>query len=118
MSFLHEIRGVSLNKIYLSKSEISKSLFLSPTDECEIVDIIKLLTPKKSSGHDGVSTCFVKSIYSSISLPRSIIINKSLGDGTVPQDLKIAKILYIKIKLRINLVIIDQFLFYQQCRRV
>ncbi len=97
----------------------SKSLFHSPTDKREIVDIIKLLKPKKRSGHDGISTYFLKSIYSSISLPLSItIINKSLVDGRVLQDLKIAKVIPIyKIKIRTNLVIMNQFLFYQQCRR-
>ena len=48
---------------------------------------------KKSCGSDHLSRpCFLKQIGEQASLPTAILINKSLSDGIVPDELKIAKI--------------------------
>ena len=73
----------------------SKSIFLSPTDQNEIMDILKSLKPKKSCGHDNISTDFLKKIGADISVPISILVNKSLSDGIVPDSEKLAKVVPI-----------------------
>ena len=70
-------------------------MFLSPTDPQEINDILKGLKPKNSSGHDSLSTNLVKNLGSSIAQPISIIINKSLQSGIVPEGLNLAKVIPI-----------------------
>ena len=70
----------SFNK-YLGTSKHQQSLFLSPTDPNEINKIINSLKPKKSSGHDLISTHFLKSIKYQICIPLSTLFNKSLETG-------------------------------------
>ncbi len=50
---------------------------------------------KQSCGHDSISPTLLKEIKHEISLPLSTLINKSLQEGCVPQNLKIAKVLPI-----------------------
>ena len=45
-----------------------------------------------------------------IALPITILISKSIGEGRVPDEIKIAKLyLSISLKLPMNLLIIDQY---------
>ena len=60
------------------------SIFLSPTDPDEIYKILLLLKPKKSTGHDNLSSAFLKDVSQAISIPISILINKSFSNGIVP----------------------------------
>ncbi len=63
---------------------------------------------KKSSGHDNLSSHFLKLINKEISYPISIILNKSLQNGHVPDSLKLAKIIPIyKAKAK------DEFVNYR-----
>ena len=63
-----------------------------------------VLKPKKSTGHDNVSTYLLKSIDEQVSTPISILINKSLETGVFPDSLKLAKVIPIyKAKARENL---------------
>jgi hypothetical protein len=57
--------------------------------------LIKSLKAKKSSGLDNISAHFLKKIGHSIAEPLSIIINKSIFNGIVPDDIKLAKIIPI-----------------------
>jgi hypothetical protein len=70
-------------------------MFLTPTHPMEIYKTIISLKSKKSSGHDNLSATFLKEIDAEMSYPLSIIINKSFAEGTVPDALKIAKIIPI-----------------------
>ena len=80
---------------YLSGSH-SKSLFLDPTTEDEIYKLInEKIKPKKSCGHDGINGWLLKKLSSSLSLPLSIAINKSMQSGEVPSSCKIAKVIPI-----------------------
>ena len=78
---------------YLGTSQNTRSIFLSPTDCNEIINIMKSLKSKSSSGPDGISGKFLKQIGSEIVVPLVIIINKSLSEGFVPDELKIAKVI-------------------------
>ena len=73
----------------------NKSMYLTPTDESEIMDIVKLMASKKSCGYDGISSSLIKMIAPSISRPLCILINKSMSEGTVPSGCKIAKVVPI-----------------------
>ena len=77
---------------YLRTERNPKSLFLSPTDPNEIQQIISSLKPQKSTGHDNISSIFIKHVQAHIKLPLSIVINKSLENGYVPTTFKIAKV--------------------------
>jgi hypothetical protein len=71
------------------------SIFMFPTDALEIESIITLLKPKTSYGIDGISCKVLKGLKNAISLPISILVNKSLSTGRVPIDMKIAKVIPI-----------------------
>ena len=72
-----------------------KTLFLSPTDLLEIESIIASLKCKKSSGHDNISSQFMKQIKHNVSKPIANIINKYMENGIVPNIFKLAKIIPI-----------------------
>ena len=79
---------------YLGNS-CSSTCFFKPTDESEILKIIKNLGSRKSPGYDLVKSDLVKVIASEIVYPLKLIFNKSLTDGIVPDALKIAKVVPI-----------------------
>ncbi|KAK2163116.1 hypothetical protein LSH36_85g03026 [Paralvinella palmiformis] len=70
---------------------INQSFFMSPTDPIEIPRNTMSLKPKNSSGHDGVSSKFPKTLNQSRCIPICIITNKSLQTGDVRRSMKIAK---------------------------
>ena len=84
-------KGKTSFDTYLTKQN-SKSIFFSPTDAYEIHKIIESLKSKKSTGHDNISAKFIKQVQSNITLPLSILINKSLEQGYVPKMFKTAKV--------------------------
>ena len=50
---------------------------------------------KTSSGHDSISTKLIKQSINNIIEPLTIIINKSLSTGIIPNQLKIPKVIPI-----------------------
>ena len=66
------------------------ALFLAPTDLEEINQINKNV--KKSLKHDNISPRLLKSLHQSLATPISLLVNKSLLEGTVPDLLKVAMI--------------------------
>ena len=58
----------------------------------EIINIVKFLSNKKSSGYDDISMSFIKKIIYFIVNPLTDIINKSFRFGKFPSSCKIAKI--------------------------
>jgi len=71
------------------------SMFLSPVDSDEIINIVKKFKPKTSSGHDNISTKLMKHSLTKILTPLIHIINKSFETGIVPIQLKKAKVIPI-----------------------
>jgi len=57
--------------------------------------ILQDLKPKKSSGHDNITPELIKQIDTCVVYPISILINKSITSGIVPEFLKIAKVIPI-----------------------
>ena len=73
----------------------AKSIFLSPTDPDEIRRIIMQIKPKSSSGPDSISSKLIKTLSTSLCLPICIVVNKSIASGTVPRNMKLAKVIPI-----------------------
>ena len=63
-----------------------------PTDEIEIRKLIHKMKNTSSKGHDGISNVLLKGIKEGISIPLSIVFNKSLQEGIMQSKLKIADI--------------------------
>jgi hypothetical protein len=82
---------------YLSQNVTKNrnTFFMTPTDPEEILKILKATKSKKSTGHDNISTHFLKQIDKHIATPISILINKSIQSGTFPDTLKLAKVIPI-----------------------
>lgn len=68
-----------------------------PATPQEILKIIETLKPKSSSGVDNISAKIIKACKNELLNPLTLITNKSLVQGTFPNQLKIAKI-YPKYK--------------------
>ena len=76
---------------YLHNTNTS-SLFLIPTNPYEITEIVEKLNSDTSCGFDDVRSSVVKSVISFISHPLAYIFNISFLTGSVPSNLKIAKV--------------------------
>ena len=64
-----------------------------PVTRDEVISVINKFAPKKSAGHDLISTNLLKEISPLIAEPLSLIINQSLSTGIFPSKLKIAKVI-------------------------
>ena len=71
------------------------SLFMKPIIAKEIVKIISKFNQNKSPGHDGIGNLIVKNVAHIVSRPLADIFNLSLSTGSVPEQLKIAKVIPI-----------------------
>ena len=80
---------------YLGNTITYKSFYLFPTNSEEVTNIIKLLKPKTSSGHDNISPKILKKLHQGLVLPCVHIINLSLSTGIVPDAMKLAKVVPI-----------------------
>ena len=76
---------------YLHNTNTS-SLFLIPTNPYEITEIVEKLNSDTSCGFDDVRSSVVKSVISFISHHLAYIFNISFLTGSVPSNLKIAKV--------------------------
>ena len=65
------------------------SIFLKPTNETEIVEIVKHFKASKSTGFDGISQAVIKQVIYFITKPLVHIINLLFSSGRVPKDMKI-----------------------------
>ena len=85
------------------------SLYLQPTTEQEIIDICTRFCPGTAEGYDQIAMNVIKEIIDLIVQPLTYITNLSLSSGTVPDQMKIARVFPLLIFL--GLPVIDQFLF-------
>ena len=77
------------------KHKTPHNFFFIPTDPGEILKITNKLKMKNSQGFDNISTKLLKSTIDEILIPLTHIINLSMESGTVPEKMKIAKIIPI-----------------------
>lgn len=76
-------------------SSIRDSIFLTPTDETEILNIINKMDTTKSAGVDKISVIILKKISTHIVQPFTHIVNKSISEGIFPNIFKKAEIIPI-----------------------
>ena len=57
-----------------------QSIFLNPTNETEIIELITDLIPKNSSGYDNLSNKLLKKLLPALVFPLTITFNKSLKE--------------------------------------
>ena len=89
---------IRCNNLHFSKflsRRLTKTIFFDITTQSEIVNIVKSLQPKTSTGYDGLSMKLLKQIIQSIAQPLEYIFNISLSCGICPSLLKIAKVVPI-----------------------
>ena len=75
-----------------------QSLFLTPTHEYEIQQLITRLKNKPSSGYDYITALHLKQMAPFIITPLTILFNRCLTEGEFPKRLKHAKIIPIHKK--------------------
>jgi len=71
------------------------SMFLGPVDEHKIIQTAKQIKSKLSTGTDNISTKLMKSVIEEIAVPFAHIVNQSFLSGTVPTQMKVAKVVPI-----------------------
>jgi hypothetical protein len=81
-------------KSYL-KNHCPKTMYLSPTSEEEVIKLIKELSPDKAAGSDGIHARTLKIAAPFIIEPLVHIFNQSILQATVPENLKISKVIPI-----------------------
>ena len=91
------------------------SLFLSPTNGEEVVDICSAFKAGTSSGFDDIKPDIVKAVIDLVKTPLTHVFNLSISSGIVPDDLKVARVVPIHKSGDATLpyvIIIVRFLFY------
>ena len=79
-------RNISRNK---------KSIFVSPTNQIEVSNLIDSLSNKNSSGWDGISNVLLKSMKTLLCKPLSILFNRSIKEGKFPDLFKNADVILL-----------------------
>jgi hypothetical protein len=79
-------------KNYL-KQPIEKSMFLFPTSEKEIFNIVMDMKSKSSCDIYDISMSLLKKLIQTVIKPLSHIFNLSLSNGIFPNELKVAKVI-------------------------
>ena len=77
------------------KDPAPQSIFLQKTNVTEIIDTVRNLKDSNSTGHDEISTKFIKLSLPILAPALVTIFNLSLSSGIYPDKLKIAKVIPI-----------------------
>jgi len=83
----------SFDEFYRSMGVVSNDCVLKPVDEDFIFKELSTLNPNKGVGLDGISSRFLKDGAAQLSPLIAHIVNLSIDSCTVPDDLKIAKVI-------------------------
>ena len=84
---------------YLNKTQrCLDSIYLNPTNETEILNIVRCLKNKPNVGCDNISQKLIKTTIWSILEPLTSIMNSSLESGCFPETFKTAKVIPIHKK--------------------
>ena len=104
----HGTRVNESNRSFLSGPFVN-SLYLQPTTEQEITEICTSFRAETAEGSQQITLNVIIEIIDLIVQPLTYITNLSLSSCTVPDQMKIARVVPLLISL--GLPIIDQFLF-------
>ena len=77
---------------YLSLLTHANSFYIKPATENEVLSVLKRIKIKKSSGPDGLHPRYIRDVAEIITTPLTFIVNLSFQSGTVPQNLKVARV--------------------------
>ncbi len=77
---------------FLNDSFIN-SIFLSPIDEGEIIEIANTFASGKAVGYDGIPISIIKQSINIISAPLAHVFNLSINHGIVPDEMKVARVI-------------------------
>ena len=93
-TFVHKIPPPTKDvKEYLKViPQNEQSIFLKPTNDTEIIELITDLIPKNSSGYDNLSNKLLKRLLPALVAPLTITFNKSLIEGIFPEAMKKADV--------------------------
>ena len=75
------------------KGSFPNSMFLLPTNELEVSEVISNLKNTKSKGSDNIPVTLVKNCSTELSSILTYLNNQSFLDGTFPSVLKVAKVI-------------------------
>ena len=84
--------GMNHVRNFYSDKVAQDSFKLNPVDKDQVLKIINNLGSEKATGIDGLPVRFIKDGANQISNPLTHIINLSLQQGIVPNDLKCARV--------------------------
>ena len=73
----------------------SNNMYLAPVVESDIMKIINKFDSNKSAGYDNIGNHIIKTVCNEIIEPLTNIFNLSISTGSVPDKLKIAKVIPI-----------------------
>ena len=73
----------------------ASSFFLSPTDITEVMRVGRSMKSSSSCGFDDISSVVIKYVLDTIAGPLTHVFNRSFLSGSVPLNLKVAKIIPI-----------------------
>ena len=85
--------GPSINDYLKNIKTNPNTLYLHPITPSEIHRYINRLPAKNSSGYDGISNYFLKSIKQAITTPLAKIFNLSISTGEFPENMKLAEVI-------------------------
>ncbi len=71
------------------------NFFMHPTDEHEIINVTNIFKSSTSQGFDNISMKVIKTTVHEVAVPLAHIFNQSFLTGSVPDTMKIAKIVPI-----------------------
>ena len=77
---------------FLNDSFIN-SIFLSPIDEGEIIEIANTFATGKAVGYDCIPMSIIKQSISITSTPLAHVFNLSINHGIVPDEMKVARVI-------------------------
>ena len=77
------------------KSDVSSSVCDITVTKQKVESMLKLLNVSKSTGPDEFHPRFLNETAEFIALPVTILFNKSLNEGTIPQEWKLANVTFI-----------------------
>ncbi|XP_057305463.1 uncharacterized protein LOC130642393 [Hydractinia symbiolongicarpus] len=80
------------------KDSVPNSMFLSPTDDIEVLHCISSLDLGKSSGPFSIPAQIFSTVKTELSVPLSKLINLSFTSGIFPSNLKTARVIPIHKK--------------------
>ena len=86
-------RASLCNDVTSSVKKVSNRMKFKMVSESHVCKLVSVMKPKTSSGVDSLSNLLLKQIINVIKEPLTLVVNKSLLEGSYPDILKLAKVI-------------------------